>query len=134
MARLKFEMWKDRDGNIMSRFTDGKGRSTDSYWASPPESIDHVGPEYLPQRYRHPNVKGVRHIEFVKRRFKEEVKTLKLDTIGTMVIMVDCIEAEMHKDKVWTTRSKPWKLGNGAEVVLLVGLSGGFSTKCLKLV
>lgn len=73
MKRLKFEMWKDRDGNIMSRFTDGRGISTDSYWCSPPESIDHVGPEYLPQRHRHPNVRNQRHAEFIKRRFKEEV-------------------------------------------------------------
>ncbi|MEK8128384.1 hypothetical protein WMW72_10760 [Paenibacillus filicis] len=73
MQRLKFEMWKDRDGNIMSRFTDGKGRSTDSYWSSPPASIDHVGPEYLPQPHRHPNCGNARHDAFIKQRYKEEV-------------------------------------------------------------
>ncbi|MCY9593741.1 hypothetical protein PC41400_21660 [Paenibacillus chitinolyticus] len=78
MARLKFEMWKDGDGNIMSRFTDGKGRSTDSYWCGPPESIDHVGPEYLPQRHRHPNVRGGRHIEFIKRQYKIEVAKVRV--------------------------------------------------------
>lgn len=77
MARLKFEMWKDRDGNVFSRFTDGNGLYTDSYWCSPPSSIDHVGPEYLPQRHRHPNVRNDRHVEFIKRRFKEEVVKFK---------------------------------------------------------
>ncbi len=77
MARLKFEMWKDRDGNIMSRFTDEKGHSTDSYWSSPPESIDHVGPEYLRYNYRHPNVRNARHQAFVKREFKEQVVKLR---------------------------------------------------------
>ncbi|MGO4540358.1 hypothetical protein [Paenibacillus sp. 2TAB19] len=77
MARLKFEMWKDRDGNIMSRFTDGTGSSTDSYWSSPLASIDHVGPEYLRYNYRHPNVKNANHEVFVKKRFKEEVAKLR---------------------------------------------------------
>lgn len=77
MKRLKFEMWKDWDGNIMSRFTDGRGIYTDSYWSSPPASIDHVGPEYLTQRHRHPNVKGGRHIDFIKKLFKEEVLKLR---------------------------------------------------------
>ncbi|NEU27055.1 hypothetical protein G3M74_13210 [Paenibacillus polymyxa] len=73
MGRLKFEMYKDRDGNAMSRFTDGNGVSTESYWCSPPPSIDHVGPEYLKQRHRHQNVRTVRHMEFIKERYKEEV-------------------------------------------------------------
>ena len=77
MARLKFEMWKDRDGNIMSRFTDGKSRSTDSYWSSPPASIDHVSFGYLSQRHRHPNVRNAKHDEFIKRRFKEEIALLR---------------------------------------------------------
>lgn len=77
MKRLKFEMWKDRDGKIFSRFTDGKGRYTDSWWGNPPLSIDHVGPEYLKQTHRHPNVRNDRHIEFIKRSFKEEVKNVK---------------------------------------------------------
>lgn len=82
MPRLKFEMWpniphgKEQDGYI-SRFTDGAGRETDSYWSSPPQSIDHVGPEYLPQRHRHPNCRSVRHEQFIKSRYKEEMKRLK---------------------------------------------------------
>jgi hypothetical protein len=74
LKRLKFKMWKDRDGNIFSRFTDGNGRHTDSCWSSPPSSIDHVGPEYLKQPHRHPNVRNDRHIEFTKCSFKEEVR------------------------------------------------------------
>ncbi|QJC52736.1 hypothetical protein HGI30_14980 [Paenibacillus albicereus] len=83
MARLKFEMWPYRDkpdGKIdgyMSRFTDGTGRWTDSWWASPPASIDHVGPEYLRQRHRHPNVASARHDDFIKRRFRECVAAVK---------------------------------------------------------
>ncbi len=82
MARLKFEMWPYRnpDGQLngyMSRFTDGKGRSTDSWWCSPPASIDHVGPEYLRQRHRHPNVANAKHDAFIKHRFRECVATAK---------------------------------------------------------
>ena len=76
MARLKFEMWKGRAGNIMSRYTAGKGCSTDSYWCSLPVSIDHVSFGYLSQRHRHPNVRNVKHDEFIKRRFKEEIALL----------------------------------------------------------
>lgn len=82
MQRLKFEMWKcernpgEFDGYI-SRFTDGKGKWTDSWWDSPPSSIDHVGPEYLQQPHRHPNIRDARHDAFIKRRFKEEIVRLK---------------------------------------------------------
>jgi hypothetical protein len=81
MPRLKFEMWKyerkpgEFDG-YMSKFTDGKGRWTESWWSSPPKSIDHVGPEYLRHNYRHPNVKTTKHDEFIKRRYKEEMAKL----------------------------------------------------------
>jgi hypothetical protein len=83
MTRLKFEMWPYRDkpdsevNGYMSRFTDGKGNYTDSWWCSPPASIDHVGPEYLPQRHRHPNVRNDRHIVFIKQKFKEEIVKFK---------------------------------------------------------
>ena len=82
MQRLKFEMWvyenKPGDPNgYMSRFTDGKGIFTESWWNSPPSSIDHVGPEYLRQRHRHPNVRNDRHISFIKQRFKEEIVKYK---------------------------------------------------------
>ncbi|MNL06606.1 hypothetical protein D3C87_1272460 [compost metagenome] len=85
MGRLKFEMWEyrrnpDSEANgFMSRFTDGTGKSTDSWWCSPPLSIDHVGPEYLKYSYRHPNVRNARHIEFIKRRYKEEILKVKGD-------------------------------------------------------
>lgn len=84
MPKLNFEMWKHErkpgefDG-YMSRFTDGKGNFTESWWSSPPEDIDHVGREYLQNNHRHPNVKTARHDEFVKIRFKEEMARLKGD-------------------------------------------------------
>lgn len=53
--------------------------------------------------------------------------------LGDKVIMVNCLEAEKHKDKVWEVRSEPWDLC-GTEVVLLKGKSGGFATKFLQKV
>lgn len=53
--------------------------------------------------------------------------------VGDKVVMVNCLEAEKYKDKVWIVRSNPWILC-GTEVVLLEDYSGGFSTKCLKKV
>lgn len=53
--------------------------------------------------------------------------------VGTKVRMVNCIEAERYKDKIWTTRSEPWMLC-GSEVVLLEGKSGGFATEFLEIV
>ncbi len=82
--RLKFEMWIHRGevGGLMSRFTDGKGVSTSSWWSSPPKSIDHVGPEYLRKPHRHPNCRNERHELFIKRRFKEEMKKFQHDPDG----------------------------------------------------
>lgn len=80
MARLKFEIrphvdWNGKPDGYTSRFTDGNGVSTESWWSSPPASIDHVGPEYLPSR--HPNVRTSRHDAFIKGRFKELMKPIK---------------------------------------------------------
>lgn len=91
MQRLKFEMWKyqRKPGELsgyMSRFTDGKGRWTESWWNNPPSSIDHAGPEYLQQSYRHPNVRNAKHDAFIKRRFKEEMarlRSVKLESAKT---------------------------------------------------
>ncbi|WP_135553308.1 hypothetical protein [Paenibacillus cymbidii] len=80
--RLKFEMWphiphgKPQNG-YMTRFTDGKGRDTESWWSSPPMSIDHVGPEYLQQRHR--NCLNARHDAFIKRRYKEEIVKYRME-------------------------------------------------------
>jgi len=46
------------------------------------------------------------------------------------VVMVNCHEASIYKDKVWTVRSKPWNLC-GTKVVLLEGYVGGFDISCL---
>jgi hypothetical protein len=54
--------------------------------------------------------------------------------IGTKVKMVNCSEAETYPDKIWTTRSEPWRLGHGEEVVLLEGKAGGFAIRCLQVV
>lgn len=54
--------------------------------------------------------------------------------IGTKVKMVNCYEAKKNPEKVWVTRSEPWELGHGEEVVLLKGKSGGFSVNCLEVV
>ena len=51
--------------------------------------------------------------------------------IGTTVMMVNCAEAEKYKDRIWTTRSKPWLLPNGERFVLLEGYSDGFPLRCL---
>lgn len=76
MARLKFEMfidaWSAKNRGISSRFTDGKGRSTVTWWSSPPGSIDHVDIGYLKGRFS--NVKTKRHEEFIKSNFKEQMK------------------------------------------------------------
>lgn len=53
--------------------------------------------------------------------------------IGDKVKMVNCMEAEIHKDKIWTVRSEPWEMC-GSEVVLLEGKSGGFDTERLERV
>ena len=53
---------------------------------------------------------------------------------GDKVVMVNCSEAEKYGNRVWTTRSEPWVLGCGEEVILLEGKSGGFSTNCLRKV
>lgn len=51
---------------------------------------------------------------------------------GTEVMMVNCFEAEKYEGRIWKTRSEPWVLGHGQEVVLLEGMSGGFATNCLR--
>jgi len=53
--------------------------------------------------------------------------------IGTKVKMVNCLEAEKYKDRVWVTRSEPWKVG-GNWVVLLDGYSGCFAVEFLEVV
>lgn len=77
--RLKFEMWKadPQYGGCWSRFTDGTGYATESWWSGPSASIDHAGPEYLPNR--HNNVRTARHDQFIKARYKEEMKRLRGD-------------------------------------------------------
>jgi hypothetical protein len=72
-SHLKFDMWLHRPevGGIMCSFTDGKGATLETWFGSPPLSIDHVGPEYLGNRFA--NVSNEKHCEFIKRRYKEEI-------------------------------------------------------------
>jgi hypothetical protein len=52
--------------------------------------------------------------------------------VGTKVIMTNCLEAEKYKDRIWITRSEPWKISCGERLVLLEGFSGGFAVKYLE--
>lgn len=50
---------------------------------------------------------------------------------GDKVRMVNCYEAEKHRERIWEVRSEPWNCC-GSEVVLLKGKSGGFATEFLE--
>lgn len=69
MPRLKFEMFPDADG-LTTVFTDGNGVSSETWWGSPPSSIDDVCIRYLADRFS--NCKKPRHEAFIKRRYHEE--------------------------------------------------------------
>jgi hypothetical protein len=81
MARLKFEMfldsWSSENHGISSRFIDGNGIESTTWWSSPPSSIDHVDIGYL--RGRFGNVKTKRHEEFIKYQFKKQMKLYELE-------------------------------------------------------
>jgi hypothetical protein len=62
------------------------------------------------------------------------MKCDKTTPVGTIVKMVNWLEAEKYDGRVWTTKSKPWCIGGGSWIVLLEGYSGGFSVKCLEAV
>jgi hypothetical protein len=50
--------------------------------------------------------------------------------------MVGCLEAEKYADKIWVTRSEPWKIGSpvhGRWLVSLEGFTGGFAVDCLEI-
>ncbi|MFF2909989.1 hypothetical protein [Paenibacillus sp. NPDC057934] len=74
MGRLKFEMWKtpNEERALTFAFTDGKGLRCEWTFFGPPESISHVGPEYLKDRL--PNVKTDRHVVFIKKQYSLEMK------------------------------------------------------------
>lgn len=74
MTRLKFELFIQEHSTrgISSRFTDGNGRSTNSYWSSPPQnlkkeySLETAATCYLKGRY--PNIKNLlEHYERMQR-------------------------------------------------------------------
>lgn len=47
--------------------------------------------------------------------------------------MVNCAEADIYKDKLWTVRSEPWHVC-GTWVVALEGRAGGFAAHMLEIV
>lgn len=73
MARLKFDMIRESNG-ITTMFTDGRGVRSESWWGSPPTSIDHVCIRYLSDRFD--NCKTPRHEAFIKQQFKEQYARL----------------------------------------------------------
>jgi hypothetical protein len=79
-GRLQFIMYIDdfclKNGGISSKFINGNGDWSTSWWSSPPEDIDHVSLDYIQDRYSTARTK--RHEEFIKQRFKEEMKRLNL--------------------------------------------------------
>jgi hypothetical protein len=60
-----------------------------------------------------------------------KLKNINMEA-GTRVTMVNCLEAEKYKDRVWVTESKPWRIPCGEWLVLLQGFSGGFAVKFLR--
>ena len=63
----------------------------------------------------------------------EMSKKVKVPPVGSKVKMVNCLEAETHKGKVWTVVSEPWEVC-GSTVVKLEGKIGGFDASCLEVV
>lgn len=76
MARLQFEMfldeWSTQNRGICSTFTDGKGRSSTTWWSAPPSNIDNACSVYLKGRFW--NVKTKRHVQFIKEQFKAQMQ------------------------------------------------------------
>lgn len=79
MPRLQFELFIEPGSTrgISSRFTDGKGYSTVSYWSSPPTnlkkeySLETAATCYLKGRYG--NIKTERHAQFIRDEFKRQI-------------------------------------------------------------
>lgn len=86
MTRLKFELFIQEHSTrgISSRFTDGTGRSTISYWSSPPQnlskeySLANAETDYLKGRY--PNIKTERHAQFIRDEFKRQIAENFIET------------------------------------------------------
>lgn len=69
MARLKFEMFPEGNG-LTTVFIDENGQSSETWWGSPPESIDHVCIRYLSDRFS--NCMTPRHEAFIKSEYKQQ--------------------------------------------------------------
>lgn len=51
---------------------------------------------------------------------------------GDKVMMHNCFEADLHKDKVWTCQGDSYLACSGEEVVFLEGYRGYFDAECLR--
>ncbi|MGV2887604.1 hypothetical protein [Paenibacillus taichungensis] len=70
---MKLEMYRkdELESGVHITFTNGSGRSCTTYLTNPSDSIDHVHMEYLQERL--PNVVRREQVEFIKRRYAEEI-------------------------------------------------------------
>lgn len=86
MPRLQFELFIEPGSTrgISSRFTDGNGLSSFSYWSSPPRnlkkeySLETAATCYLKGRYG--NIKTERHAQFIRDEFKRQIAENFIET------------------------------------------------------
>ena len=62
------------------------------------------------------------------------MKCNKNTPVGTKVRIINCLEAETNKGKVFTTASEPWQICSKEWLVMLDGYGSGFAVKCLEVV
>lgn len=78
MNKLKFKVIPTdkirKEKGVITQFIDGKGHLSESWWTSPPESIDHAGIDYL--KNRHLNIKTEKHVSFIQAEFKKQMALL----------------------------------------------------------
>lgn len=69
---VKFEMTQGPGGKgVTCTFTNGSGVSSTTYFNAPVMSISHVCPVYMKGRFW--NVRDKRQMDFIKRRYAEEI-------------------------------------------------------------
>ncbi len=74
---MKVEMWEADGGGYFLSFETSTKRKRTTWFSNPPSSIDHVDKSYLQNRL--PNVSRESQVEFIKKRFKEEMEKLRLN-------------------------------------------------------
>jgi len=68
---MKVEMWKAEGGGYILAFETSTKRRCTTWFSNPPKSIDHVCKKYLQGRLW--NVSRQSQVDFIKKRFKEEM-------------------------------------------------------------